>query len=71
MATAGEKSAMPPILVLRKIRQILECFTIQRPELTLQEIVKATGLPQSTCQRLVHNLVREEFLDRVLAFLAR
>ncbi len=64
MATTSEKSGMPPILVLQKIRQILECFTIQQPELTLQEIIKATGLPQSTCQRLVHNLVREEFLDR-------
>jgi IclR family transcriptional regulator, acetate operon repressor len=55
---------MPPILVLQKIRQILECFTIQQPEMTLQQVIRATGLPPSTCQRLVHNLVREGFLDR-------
>jgi DNA-binding IclR family transcriptional regulator len=55
---------MPPILVLQKIRQVLDSFTIERPELSLQQITKATGLPASTCQRLVHNLVREGFLDR-------
>jgi DNA-binding IclR family transcriptional regulator len=55
---------MPPILVLQKIRQILSCFTVAQPELTLQQIIKATELPPSTCQRLVHNLVREGFLDR-------
>jgi DNA-binding IclR family transcriptional regulator len=55
---------MPPILVLQKIRQVLECFTIEAPELPLQQITRATGLPPSTCQRLVHNLVREGFLDR-------
>ncbi|SDJ31403.1 DNA-binding transcriptional regulator, IclR family [Nonomuraea maritima] len=52
------------VLVLRKVRQILECFTIERAELTLQQITKATGLPASTCQRLVTSLVREGFLDR-------
>lgn len=55
---------VPPILVLQKIRQVLECFTISRPELSLQQITRATGLPASTSQRLVHNLVREGFLDR-------
>jgi DNA-binding IclR family transcriptional regulator len=55
---------VPPILVLQKIKQVLECFTIENPELSLQQITKATGLPPSTCQRLVHNLVREGFLGR-------
>jgi DNA-binding IclR family transcriptional regulator len=53
-----------PVLVLRKIKQILDSFTIERPEQTLQQIIRATGLPSSTCQRLVQNLVREGFLDR-------
>jgi IclR family acetate operon transcriptional repressor len=64
VTTEGEKSGVPPILVLHKVRQVLECFTIPQPELTLQQIIRATGLPASTCQRLVHNLVREGFLDR-------
>lgn len=62
--SAGEKSGIPPILVLQKFRQVLECFTITEPCLTLQQITRKTGLPGSTCQRLVHNLVREGFLDR-------
>jgi IclR family acetate operon transcriptional repressor len=60
----GARSGVPPILVLQKIKQVLECFTIENPELSLQQVTKATGLPPSTCQRLVHNLVREGFLDR-------
>lgn len=62
-ASAG-RSAMPPILVLQKVRQVLECFAIDTPAMTLQQITRATGLPPSTCQRLVLNLVREGFLDR-------
>jgi IclR family acetate operon transcriptional repressor len=61
---AEGRSAMPPILVLQKVRQVLECFAIDSPTMTLQQITRATGLPASTCQRLVLNLVREGFLDR-------
>ncbi|MBO0873690.1 MAG: IclR family transcriptional regulator [Pseudonocardia sp.] len=62
----GENGAVAtaPLLVLVKIKQILASFTIERPELTLQQIIRTTGLPSSTCQRLVQNLVREGFLDR-------
>lgn len=59
-----ESAGTAPVLVLRKIRQILDSFTIEQPELTLQQIIRVTGLPSSTCQRLVQNLVREGFLDR-------
>ncbi|MEU0648314.1 IclR family transcriptional regulator [Streptomyces umbrinus] len=62
--SVNDKGGTAPLLVLNKIRQILECFTIEQPELNLQQITKATGLPTSTCQRLVHNLTREGFLDR-------
>ncbi|MBM0224425.1 IclR family transcriptional regulator [Micromonospora sp. ATA51] len=61
-ATGG--SALQPILVLKKVRALLECFSVERPTLTLQQIRQASGLPASTCQRLVQNLVREGFLDR-------
>lgn len=53
-----------PILVLRKISQILDCFTPDSPEPTLQQLARQTGLPSSTCQRLVQNLVHEGYLDR-------
>ncbi|HEX3791639.1 MAG TPA: IclR family transcriptional regulator [Pseudonocardiaceae bacterium] len=64
MATTEERGGTTPVLVLHKFKQILESFTIECPEQTLQQITRATGLPASTCQRLVHNLVREGFLDR-------
>ena len=62
---AKEQSAgTTPILVLRKVSEILNCFSIEAPEPTLQQIARTTGLPASTCQRLVQNMVREGFLDR-------
>ncbi|HET6270022.1 MAG TPA: IclR family transcriptional regulator [Arthrobacter sp.] len=53
-----------PLLVLRKVAEILNCFSLAEPEPTLQQIIRLTGLPSSTCQRLVQNMVREGFLDR-------
>lgn len=64
-AAAKEQSdRTTPILVLGKISEILNCFSIEAPEPTLQQIARTTGLPASTCQRLVQNMVREGFLDR-------
>ncbi|WP_026534740.1 IclR family transcriptional regulator [Arthrobacter sp. H14] len=54
-----------PLLVLNKISDILGAFSLARPELSLTEIREATGLPTSTVQRLVGNLVTHGFLDRV------
>lgn len=63
---AGRKlsTGIKPLLVLGKIRGILDAFSLTRPVLTLSEIRSATGYPTSTVQRLVANLVAEEFLDR-------
>ncbi|MDQ4489478.1 IclR family transcriptional regulator [Sinomonas sp. ASV486] len=57
-------TATAPLLVLVKVAAILSCFTVEDPEPTLQQIIRSTGLPASTCQRLVQNMVREGFLDR-------
>lgn len=59
MADTGNR-----ILVLGKIRSIMDCFTVEEPTLSLTAIRKRAGLPESTTQRLVQNLVREGFLDR-------
>lgn len=64
MVNEEDPQGQSPLLVLGKIRAILECFAPEGPELTLPQIRQATGLPSSTCQRLVQNLVREGFLDR-------
>lgn len=53
-----------PLLVLSKIKEILDAFTLARPSLTLSQIRQETGLPMSTVQRLVSNLVAQKFLDR-------
>ncbi|MEB3369774.1 IclR family transcriptional regulator [Saccharopolyspora mangrovi] len=54
-----------PLLVLGKIVALLDAFTLRQPELSLRELQEATGMPQSTVQRLVSNLVAHGFLDRV------
>jgi DNA-binding IclR family transcriptional regulator len=53
-----------PLLVLAKIRGILDAFSLSKPALTLAEIRASTGYPTSTVQRLVANMVAEQFLDR-------
>lgn len=65
--TGDGGSARPrysPILVLQKARRVLECFTVEDPVLSVREIHTATGLPLSTCQRLVATMVAEGMLDR-------
>ena len=54
-----------PLLVLGKIRAILDAFSLDREALTAAEIRRATGLPASTLHRLLGNLVEHGFLDRV------
>lgn len=62
--TKEQGAGTTPLLVLGKVTEILNCFSIESPEPTLQQIARQTGLPPSTCQRLVQNMVREGFLDR-------
>ncbi len=52
------------LLVLSKVRAVLDAFTVERPRLRLAEIRTATGLPASTCLRLIQNLCHEGFLTR-------
>ncbi|SDH57213.1 DNA-binding transcriptional regulator, IclR family [Nonomuraea jiangxiensis] len=53
------------MLVLGKVAEILNSFTLAKPSVTLRELREATGLPTSTLQRLVANMVAHGFLDRV------
>ena len=61
--TATDSSATP-LLVLRKITSILDAFSLAQPELSLADLRAATGIPHSTVQRLVANMVQEGILDR-------
>lgn len=57
-------SKQQPLLVLGKITEILDAFSFDTPSMTLGDIQAATGIPTSTVQRLVTNLVSQGFLDR-------
>jgi len=59
-----QSASRSPTQVLHKITQILNCFRVDAPELSLQQVIKKTGLPSSTCQRLVQDMVHEGLLDR-------
>lgn len=52
------------LLVLGKISSILDAFSLRAPERTLADIRESTGLPTSTVQRLVANLVDQGFLEK-------
>jgi DNA-binding IclR family transcriptional regulator len=58
-------SKQKPLLVLGKITEILDAFSLAKPSMTLGELQHATGLPTSTVQRLVSNMASQGFLDRV------
>lgn len=64
-APSAGASGQNRLLVLGKIVQILNAFSLAEPALSLREIQEVTGIPQSTVQRLVMNLVHHGFLDRV------
>ena len=61
---ASEKSNSNNLLVLAKISRILDAFSLSRPVLSLADIREHTGMPTSTVQRLVANLMSQGFLDR-------
>lgn len=50
------------VTALARGLQILRCFSHEKPELTTQEIVRMTGLPQPTVWRLCHTLCKEGFI---------
>ena len=64
IVSSEQVNSRSPTLVLHKITEILNCFRVDAPELTLQQVIKKTGLPSSTCQRLVQDMVHEGLLDR-------
>lgn len=50
------------VTALARGLRILRCFSHEHPELSPQEIVRMTGLPQPTVWRLCHTLSAEGFL---------
>jgi DNA-binding IclR family transcriptional regulator len=52
-------------LVLGKVKDILDLFTLEEPELDLKQIREGSGLPNSTCVRLVRNMLNDGLLSQV------
>ncbi|MDQ0190268.1 IclR family transcriptional regulator [Alicyclobacillus cycloheptanicus] len=44
---------------------VLRAFRLDRPEMSLADLSRATGLPKSTANKCIHTLVTEGFLERV------
>jgi DNA-binding IclR family transcriptional regulator len=53
------------VLVLGKVKDILDLFTLEEPELDLKRIREGSGLPSSTCVRLVRNMLSDGLLTQV------
>lgn len=54
-----------PILVLRKARRVMETLSLDAPGgATFTTVLERSGLPSSTCLRILHGLVEAGFLDR-------
>ncbi len=51
------------VLVLGKVRDIMDLFTLEQPELDVRQIREGTGLPNSTCVRLLRNMVSDGLLS--------
>ncbi|MQA85268.1 MAG: helix-turn-helix domain-containing protein [Streptosporangiales bacterium] len=62
--TDGRSRTDDSVLVVEKTRLILDCFSPHRPVLAAAEIRRATGLPSTTCTRLLRALVHEDILAR-------
>lgn len=64
LGPADGGAARKPVLVLRKVRQVLDAFAPGTPAMSAGEVQRATGLPPTTCLRLLQALCDEGFLDR-------
>lgn len=59
-----KQSTKSPKTVLGKAKVILDAFSIERPSLTLTDIINATGLPKPTVFRLLQELTELGFVSQ-------
>ncbi len=50
------------VKAVRRAMDMLSCFTLEVPELSLAEVCAQTGLPKATAHRLLATLVQTDFL---------
>lgn len=61
---SDEQAADSPIQVVSKVVQVMDCFALSTPVLTVSEIRRTTGLPATTCARILRSLVAADLLER-------
>ena len=52
------------IPIIARTIDLLDCFASANKPLTLEEVVKATGIPHTTAYRVLHTLVLRDYLNR-------
>jgi IclR family acetate operon transcriptional repressor len=60
----GEERGASSTQLIRKVRQILDCFVPANSTLSLTDIRQQTGIPTTTALRLLRSLVDEGFVSR-------
>ena len=58
----GDPEARQPVIALARGLDILQCFSVAKPQLGSAELARMTGLPQPTVWRLCQTLVQSGFL---------
>ncbi len=59
---SGDGEPRQPVIALTRGLDILQCFSVSRPQLGSAELARMTGLPQPTVWRLCQTLVHSGFL---------
>jgi DNA-binding IclR family transcriptional regulator len=62
LGEGAEKSGS--VQVLEKAGTVLDCFSAEKPALRIADLRAATGLPATTCLRIVRTLVEQDLLQR-------
>lgn len=52
--------------VIKKLAQILDLFSLERPEWRVSEVARALGLPKSTASELLTSLAEQRLLSRTV-----
>lgn len=64
MNTPGKRNRLYRVQSVDRALDVLDCFSFERREMTLSEVVRETGLNKTTAKRLISNLADRGFLNQ-------
>jgi DNA-binding IclR family transcriptional regulator len=64
MKQKNSKESIYKVQALERALDILDCFSFQKRELSLSEVVYLTGLNKTTAKRLISNLTARGYLQQ-------